>query len=252
MKQNLIIKSQELELLGLKEKDYEVYLTCLRLGSAPLRKIAEEAKLNRGTTYDALKRLIGSGLVSHVDAKSHRYFTAEDPQKLRGLATRREVAIQTTRQKLDEMLPHLRDIAGEAEHRPAVRYYEGYAGVKDILQDVLSTTNRTKEKTYRIYSSAALRDLIVSAWPKFTMTRKKRGIKVQAIAIGDGGSEAGLDERRWLTKTASAPTYIFLYGNKTAYVSADEKERLFGVIIEDKAISATQNMIFDSLWNTLV
>ena len=90
MATNHKLPAKTLDLLGLTEKDLAVYVATLRLGNAPLRRVAEEAGFNRGTAYDALKRLIDVGLVSYVDANIHRYFTAEDPHKLRGLATRRE------------------------------------------------------------------------------------------------------------------------------------------------------------------
>ncbi|MFH1632060.1 MAG: helix-turn-helix domain-containing protein [bacterium] len=251
MPTKITIKPQTLELLGLSAKDMEVYVSVLRLGSAPLRQIARESDLNRGTTYDSLKRLKSAGLVSYVDAKSHRYFTAEDPQKLCGLATRREVAIQEARQKLEELVPALKNLAGESKHRPAVRYYEGAHGARDILEDVLSITAKTKSKTYRVYSSPGIRDLIAAAWPRWNSTRKKKGVHTKAIAIGEGGTTHGLDERKWLSRKQSAPTYIFIYGNKTAYVAVDENDRLFGVIIEGEAIAKTQCMIFDALWESL-
>jgi sugar-specific transcriptional regulator TrmB len=240
-----------LALLGLKEKDMHVYRTLLTLSSAPLRRIAQEASLNRGTAYDALKRLMDTGLVSFVDAKAHRYFTAEDPNKLRGLATRRELEMQKAREQLDVAIPGLHALVGKSEHRPAVRYYEGRAGVRDILEDVLAQTKSTREKTYRVYSSSGIRDLIAAAWPRFSSQRKKRGIRVKAIALGAGGKTVGLDERKWLTQKESAPTYIFIYAKKTAYVSLDDRKRLFGVIIEDGAVAKTQRMIFDSLWRNL-
>ncbi|MDP2631647.1 MAG: helix-turn-helix domain-containing protein [Candidatus Uhrbacteria bacterium] len=251
MSRKITIKPQTLELLGLNDKDMQVYVTVLRLGSAPLRRIAEKSDLNRGTTYDALKRLKSAGLVSYVEAKSHRYFTAEDPQKLRGLATRREVAIQEARQKLEEIVPALRELAGDSKYRPAVRYYEGARGVRDILEDVLSNTVKTKSKTYRVYSSPGIRDLISAAWPRWNNTRKNKGVHVRAIAIGEGGKTHGLDERKWLTRKEGSPTYIFIYAEKTAYVAIDESNRLFGVIIEGPAIASTQTMIFDALWETL-
>jgi len=247
------LNEKTLELLGLKSKDMEVYQAVLRLGSAPLRRIAEEANLNRGTTYDALKRLLDVGLVSYVDAKTHRYFTGEDPQKLRGLATRREVAIQEAREKVLEAIPQLQEILGNAKHRPAVRYYEGDAGVRAILEDVLESTGRAEstEKEFYIYSSSALRDKIADAWPGFKKKRVKTGIPVKVISFGEGGETIGLDERKWLTKEMSAPTYIFLYSNKTAYIAADDLGKLFGVIIEGDAIASTQKMIFKALWETL-
>lgn len=248
----LIMDLQTLELLGLKEKDVAVYTTVLQLGSAPLRRIAEEAKLNRGTTYDALNHLREVGLVSYVDAKRHRYFTAEDPQKLRGLATRREVALAEARQNIEAVVPQLRALAHESSHHPAVRYYEGVGGMRDILEDVLYTSERLEEKLYRAYSSSSIRDLIAAAWPRYNTTRKNRSVHVRAISMGPGGTTHGMDERRWLNKTASAPTYIFIYGKKTAYVATDEQQHLFGVIIDDASIATTQQMIFDTLWENLL
>jgi len=245
------LKLQTLELLGLREKDMEVYTALLQLGSAPLRGVAEQAGLNRGTAYDALKRLKASGLVSHVDAKSHRYFMAEDPGKLTGLVTRREVALQEVRQTLTDVIPALQSLTLEQNHRPSVRYYEGASGIRDILQDVLLTTEKIESRTYCVYSSSVIRDLIAAAWPRFVSQRKRRDVYVKAIAVGKGGTTAGKDERKWLTKKTSAPTYIFIYGNKTAYVAADASKRLFGVIIEDDAIAKTQQLIFESLWKSL-
>lgn len=251
MTPHLTLTPETLELLGLTRKDMDVYVVLLKLGTAPLRRIALSAGLNRGTAYDALNRLISAGLASHVDSKTHRYFIGEDPQKLRGLATRREVAIREARLDLEPMIPFLQALVGASEHRPSVRYYEGESGVRDILEDVLATAERAESKRYHVYSSAGIRDLIAAAWPNFTRERIRRKIIVKAIATGKGGETAGLDERKWLNQDKNAPTYIFVYGGKTAYVSVDASKRLFGVIIEDAAIAATQKMIFQALWNRL-
>jgi len=245
------LSSEVLELLGLTQKDADVYQALLKLGTAPLRRIAEEAGLNRGTAYDALKHLLDVGLVSYVDAKTHRYFIGEDPHKLRGLATRREVAMREASQALDGVIPALTEMSGTTGHRPTVRYFEGEEGVHAILEDVLTTTERAETKTYRVYSTAAIRDRKNDAWPTFNKERVKRGVRVRALAIGEGGTTAGLDERKWLSRKESTPSYIAIYPGKTAYVSVDTRNQLFGVIIEDAAIAATQQLIFDALWKTL-
>ncbi|MBI4713729.1 hypothetical protein HY771_00880 [Candidatus Uhrbacteria bacterium] len=245
------ISEETLEAIGLKKKDFDIYLVLLKLGTAPLRKIGQECGLNRGTTYDTLKRLMDLGLVSFVDAKTHRFFTAEDPKKLTGVATRKEVAAQEARFKLQETIPDLQKLLGWSQHRPTVFYYEGEVGVRSILEDVIQTCAHSLDKMYRVYSSAAIRDLILHSWTGYTKQRIREKIRVRAIAIGHGGSTSGLDERRWLTKEEKAPTYIFIYPGKTAYVSVDEKRKLFGVIIDDTAIALTQTMIFDSLWKHL-
>lgn len=251
-----MLSVRTLELLGLTSKDMDVYQALLRLGTAPLRRVAEEAGLNRGTTYDVLRRLIDAGLASWVDAKKHRYFTSQDPNRLRGLCTRREVAIAEARESVLKVIPTLQNLAGSAHHRPAVRYYEGDAGVKDILLDVFAAAEGSESKTYRVYSSAGLRDLIASAWPTYNKDRLRRQVRCKAIAIGEGGETHGLDERRWLTssKTPSEieeQTYIFIYPGKTAYVALDAQKKLFGAVIEDGAVSETQRLIFDRLWDII-
>ncbi|MBI5370150.1 hypothetical protein HZA85_03110 [Candidatus Uhrbacteria bacterium] len=240
-----------LDAIGLRQKDMDVYVSLLKLGTAPLRKLADECSLNRGTTYDTLKRLLDLGLVSFVDSKTHRFFTAEDPKKLTGVATRREVAVQEARGDLQEAIPHLQELLGWSKHRPSVRYYEGEVGVRDILEDLLKTCAHASDKMYRVYSSAGVRDLILHAWPGFTKTRIQKKIRVKAIAVGEGGRTFGLDERRWLSHEQQSPTYIFIYQHKTAYISVDDHRELFGVVIEDDAITLTQTMIFDSLWGQL-
>ncbi|MBT3230974.1 winged helix-turn-helix transcriptional regulator [Candidatus Uhrbacteria bacterium] len=251
MKNKAIITNAELELIGLNQRDLDVYLALAKLGSAPLRRVAEISKISRSTVHDVLRRLIDLELVSFVDGSSHRYFTAEDPKQLRRLVSRKELALSEARERIEKAIPEFQDIFGSMSYRPTVRYYEGPRGVKQILQDVLSTTKRTKAKKYRVYSSSGIRDLIAQAWPRYNATRKQNKVNVRAIALGAGGKTYGLDQRKWLTQKQSAPTYIFIYGDKTAYVSADEKSRLFGVIIDDKSISQTQKMIFDHLWRHL-
>ena len=248
MNKQVILPHELCELFGLAAKDVDVYLSLLSLGNASLRRVAEQVGLNRGTTYDALKHLQEFGLVGFVDAKKHRIYMAEDPHKLRGLVRQREVALQEAREELTSILPVLERLSGSARHRPVVRYYEGASGVRDILEDVLQTTQRAESKMYRVYSSAGIRDLITSAWPQFVATRIRKGVRVRAIAIGEGGRTVGLDERRWLSKNDYAPAYIFIYADKTAHVFVSTSGELFGVLIEDNGLAQTQRLIFESVW----
>ena len=240
-----------LEALGIGAKEWDIYIALLELGTAPLRLIAERARLNRGVCYDTLKQLLSKGLVSYVDAKRHRYFTAEDPSRLRSLATKREVALEEAREELTLLAPILKARAGTSEYRPAVRYFEGEAGVRDLLEDVLRQTEGSRDKMYRVYSSSALRDLISAAWPRFKEERIKRGVRVRAISIGEGGTTVGLDERRWLSKSAEAPSYMFIYTGRVAFVAQDRHHNMFGTLTEDPTIAKTQQCIFDALWKQL-
>ncbi len=240
-----------LETLGLSKRDWDVYVALLALGQAPLRRIAEAAGVSRGTAYDVLKSLMRLGIVNYVDTKRHRHFTADDPQALQAIVAHKESAVEDARNTVARALPGLRAMVGSQEHRPTVRYCEGERGVRQLLEDVLEHSATAPDRGYRLYSSALLRDPIRAAWPGFSKTRVERHIAVRTIAIGEGGRTYGLDERKWLTEKESAPTYVFLYGRKTAYVSQDAQKGLFGVIIEDAGIAQTQQLIFDKTWRLL-
>lgn len=242
---------ETLKKLGLSDKEIGVYLTLLSLGPSSVRKIAAAADINRGTTYDALKTLEKSGLVSYYHKEKHQFFTAEDPKALKSVAERKKQDLEEIAKHAEAIIPELRSLWNAIEERPVVKYYEGHDGIKTILQNVLDTVEETKEKEYAIYSSADIRPHLYKKFPNFTEERIKRNIFVRAIAIGAGGKESGNDERRWLTKTGGLPTYTFIYAGKLAMISLDKNKKPRGVIIEDKNLFETQKILFDYLWKTL-
>lgn len=240
-----------LKKLGLGDKEIRVYLSCLLLGPSPVRKIAVHAEVNRGTTYDLLKSLIQRGLITYYHREKHQYFVAENPEKLVGVVAAREQELAKSKEEIVAALPELQSLFNSVGGKPVVRYYEGYGGVKHILEDVLRTMDDDSKKTYYVYSSATIRDALYKMYPRFTDERVKQKIAVRVIAIGEGGDEQLLAERKWLTKTPNVPTYSILYGNKTAFISLDSANIPLGVIIEDESIAKTQKMFFEQLWRTL-
>jgi hypothetical protein len=88
-------------------------------------------------------------------------------------------------------------------------------------------------------------------YPTYNSERIKRGIKVKSISIGPGGRLHGLDERKWLSKEESSPTYTLIYAGKIVLISLGEDKEPLGVIVEDKNTCKTQEMIFKNLWDKL-
>jgi hypothetical protein len=96
-----------------------------------------------------------------------------------------------------------------------------------------------------------MRKYLYEEFSTFSDVRIAKGISVKVIAVGEGGEKRGLDERKWLNKKTSTPTYILIYPGKTAYISLDAKGEPVGVVIENDGVYQTQKMVFDSLWNVL-
>lgn len=237
---------------GLSEKEIGVYLSLLKCGAQPVRKITADTGINRGTTYDILKSLIGQGLVSYHHKKTHQYFVAEDPEKLSEAISQKERQLSVLRGKLESFIPELKSLYHKAGGKPVVRFYEGVKGVRSALADVLDTCEVASEG-YLVYSSADVRPYLHAAHPRFTEERIRRGIEVKVIAIGEGGQLKGLDARRWLSREAEvgAPTYTIIYHGKVVLIAVSESREPFGMIIEDAGIAATQRFIFEWIWRNL-
>lgn len=236
---------------GLSDKEAEVYLKVLELGPSSVRTIAQKTKINRGTTYDILKSLMQMGLVNYFFKNKNKHFIAEDPSKFKDLVTAQKEKIISAEKKLEEVIPELRSIYNNATNKPKVKFYEGTKGIKFVLEDLLNTLSESLEKSYLVYSSANIRKYLYQSFPEFTRERIRRGIFVKVLALGSGGKLLGLDDRKWITKAASSPTYTLIYGEKTALISIDSNGNPISIIIEDKGIAQTQKILFESLWNKI-
>ena len=234
--------------LGYSDKEIAVYLAVLSSGPAPVRKIGLVASINRGTTYDLLKSLMEDGLVSYYHEEKKQYFVAEDPERLLTAIDAKIERLAETKSEMSEILPQLKSIFARAGEKPVVKYYEGLSGVKRVLSDVLESS---VGKSYAVYSSANIREILYRAFPDFTNRRIKAKIAVRAISIGHGGEEAPLSERRWLTGENKAPTYMLIYPGKVAMISVGANNEPRGVILEDAGTFATQMLLFENLWSRL-
>ncbi|MCL5436221.1 MAG: hypothetical protein M1275_04025 [Patescibacteria group bacterium] len=265
---------EKLRQFGLDEKEIPVYLALISLGPSPASVIAGKSGVNRGTTYDILKKLHEQQLVSvhdeyRRDGKITK-FTAEPPEKIVNAIERRIADLADLKDTMEKSLPEFQSLYEKGGAKPVVKYYEGLSGVRFILQDVIATMSRQTAPTpspglrppspaegeggirkYFVYSSPDIRDSLYKAYSNFNKDRIKSKIANQVIAFGKGGELAGLDERKWMPGQNSSPTYILIYGGKVAMISIAESREPVGVIIEDTALYQTQKMIFEHTWKNL-
>ena len=244
---------QTLQKLGLSPKESKVYLALLGSGPAPLRAVAENIELNRGTTYDTLKSLMKKGLVSFYDKDKKQHFVAEDPENLLAILREKRRDIVRAKKELTRILPDLQARFESGDEKPSVKLYENRGGAKAILEDILRVMSNEKNKEYYVYSSFTrdMREHLYKDFESFSERRIAAGIKVKTIGPDAGGKMRGLDERRSLPKLEQAPAYIIIYGSKVATLSFSKENYLMTVLIEDSGLAATQKLIFETLWRTL-
>jgi sugar-specific transcriptional regulator TrmB len=240
-----------LKQLGFSEKEVSVYLALLKKGPSSVRELAKESNINRGTTYDILKSLKKEGLVTYYHKDTKQMFVVEDPALLQKTLRQKIETLTSMQSHLADAIPELTSLFNKSPDKPIVKYYEGFAGLKAVLSDVLQTTGSSKEKSYCVFSSAAIREYIYKAFPDFTKQRIKKKIHIKAIGIGHKGSDAPLAEKRVLNAKKSSPTYILMYPGKVAMISATKSKQPLALIIEDEALFATQQQLFNFIWESI-
>ena len=240
-----------LKKLGLSDKEIKVYLGLIKSGAISVRGLSDKVSLNRGTVYDTLKRLQEKGLVSYYLQETKQKFVAEDPDKLLKLVQDKEEKIEEIKDTFASLIPELKSLMEKGGNRPTSKFYEGKTGIKQILEDLLSTTALSEVNEYYIYSATNVSDDINEAYPNFTKDRIKKKIMVKAISLAEGGGLSGLDERRWLGTKEDSATYSLIYNGKIAFISRDTQDKPVGVIIENNLIYETQKLIFNELWKYL-
>src|SRR3989344_2330280 len=108
--------------VGLTEKESEVYLALLSLGSSSAGQIIQKTGLHRAVVYDLLERLIEKGLVGYVIKGRKKYYESTNPQRLLDILKEKE-------SKLKSILPNLIELCQFKDHLD-IKIYKGKEGIK--------------------------------------------------------------------------------------------------------------------------
>ena len=238
--------------IGLENRDKRVYEALVLSPQSSLRKIAADTGINRGSVYESVKKLTESGLVGSIEIGKQRRYTAADPSAIAELIRERRDQLDASERRAAHYIATLEVTPEIAALAPFATFYEDTDGVAAILRDVISTCRETGQ-AYRVISTKHVREFIYHNFRNFTQRRIAEDIAVRVIAVGTGGSQDSLSERRWLEATrGDAPNcYTLIYGNKTAFISLTDTNVLSGIVIDNGGVAQLQKELFDHLWNTL-
>ncbi|CAN5357291.1 hypothetical protein BH09PAT4_BH09PAT4_04420 [soil metagenome] len=241
--------------IGLETRDKRVYEALLERPQSSLRHIAATTGINRGSVYESIKQLVAAGLVGSIQSGKQQRYIAQDPSTIIELLKERQRQAQNAEALAARYVEELaRQQPEQALEAPSFAiYYEGDEGVAAILRDVLKTMRTAKDKHYYVISSKQIRHYIYANFPNFTRQRIKEGAEVSVIAIGEGGEQDPLSNRRWLAMPteSNANCYTIIYADKTAFISINEQNVLSGIVVENDGVANLQKAQFDRLWATL-
>lgn len=247
----------ELKKIGLSDNEARVYLALLELGSATVQQIAGKAEVNRPTTYVQLESLMKEGLVTSFEKspnskklKPKTYFRAEDPEYLQKLIGHDRNQIDERERELTNIMPELGRLFLSSGERPRVRFFDGIEGLKTMDEEFLKVKSRLIEG---VTSLDDVEKVFPSAIDNYTQRRIKKGIRTRGIYTSSHGPILKNTDSKMLRETRFVPPDKFpfscditVYDDSVAIASL--REKIFGVIIENKEIANSIRSLISVAW----
>ena len=237
--------TQQLENLGIDDKQASVYLACLELGASTVQELAKKSGIKRTSIYNFLDEMKQIGLITEVMEDHHILIVPEDPEVLL-----RRAKSQT--KQIEGLMPELKSIFNLPGNKPKVRYYEGEEGLKKAWDDMLASGD--KIYGYSDYEKMfdSLPEEILWYVPETRVKNRqlffciaKDGERAREVKTKD---KEQMRETR-LIKNLELDTEINIYGNKVLMLSF--RRPYTAVIIEDRAIALSMKSIWELNWNNL-
>jgi len=233
-----------IEQLGYSPHEVKVYLAALELGGSTATDIAAKTRIPRTTVTLTIDSLHRKGLLDAYLLRRRKIWTAAHPQKLLMRLRENEAALKT-------ILPELQSLQHDISAKPILRTYSGAAEIKQIMNDILETK-------HRLFSIERWDELVAllgkSFMEDFIEKRIRQNMPVRLLTPRTNLSlalkEKDAQELRitqFLPDSITINNSNFIYGNKVAIISLKTK-RSVGILIEDKDIHHTMEVLFESLW----
>lgn len=242
----------DLALFDLEPRDIKVYEAMLSSSDGlSIRTLAAMTNLNRGTTFEIIKKLQRLGLISSHYRLSRKYYAAQDPSFLQKYAEERYQTMGHEITKVHDYATELQKMQALESFTQFSQVYEGEDEIALLLHDVLDTVAVLSHKQYQVISSAEVSNHMYSRFENFTKQRIRRGIAVQVLGIGGSDSLAALAERKWLATDEVPACYIIIYGSKVAQIYIGPQGNIQGSVTDNHGIAALYNLLFKTMWNAL-
>ncbi|MEY3471013.1 MAG: hypothetical protein RLZZ223_363 [Candidatus Parcubacteria bacterium] len=246
MEEQLLLK---LRSLGFSDKESKVYVASLKLGSAPIQKIAKLATVNRATTYVVVQGFMNKGLMSSYTKGKKRLFTPESPDKLSALIRQDKAEVEAKEHTINEILPSLSNLYDTTQggNRPQVRFYEGKLGLNAVREEVLKSKSK---EAFGIFNLDA-REGVFTAEESNAFNKKRIAKKVSSHSIYSSGKGDILQDSKsdrtlykYIDKSKyNSPIDISVFDDNLAITSF--KEPMMSVIIQNESIANAMRQILN-------
>ena len=220
---------------GFSDKEIDIYLALLELGSSVASDIAKRAGIIRSTAYVVLDSLLKRGLVTVTERRGVKMYHGASPDELVRHLEESAKQYTVSAGEVKKLLPKLKADHSSGTPRPKVRLFEGEEGMKSVYEDALSSLEAIRSYAFEKVEATE------QAMPQNYYDRlAKKKIKIRAL----------FPETAKALELAKGGQYDFspdisVYDDKIVFMSPEEK---FGLIIESKELASALKKAFDLSW----
>lgn len=244
---------QVLKNYGLTDEETRLYLAGLKLGEAPLARIAKDAGIKRSSAYLVAKNLEEKGLLGNFKLPNGLRFIASSPSLLSDQLKKRLTEI-------DEIIPELKAIQKSYQSKPMITAYEGKEGYIAIANESLKTNGVIR----CIGSLKKIYEIVGQEYDQkyYIPERLRNNIKIKNLYFEEEVAEffpadiftsernsKELREIKFLPKDFYHPAFILIYQNTVAIFTS--KKELTAIKIESEEIAKSEKAKFDLIWGLM-
>jgi predicted transcriptional regulator len=234
--------------LGLNKTEAAVYVQLLSQGSASAAGVAQKLRFQRPNVYDALKKLVQKGLVTHVTKNNQTIFTAHDPKKLQDYFTFQQEQLAAKQSTVDAFVTAATKIAPKNPVPYAVHVFEGKEGQRSVLMDAVRESIRTKKEMLIIrLNNEQLSALDPVYSERFFNERRKHKLSSRYLALqGTPLVKDPLVTVKTLPESYASATGTYIYGDKVSFWLWPTTPII--IVIESKELAVAHRKQFELLW----
>lgn len=239
-------------ILGLNDKDIEIYRDLFQFGPSAASTIAARTRIDRTTVYAVLKRLINKGVIVKTIKNETSIFVALKPNVFEQ-QLRNDIAIQEKKlNSLQDLIPQLLSFQQESGSRPTIQIFEGPSSITSLYEQLLHSSKKqdaflTIEKLPSTLKNYLIKDYI----------EQKLRLKVKSRVLVEDSQRA--QQYKLLDQKANRQTKLLpkgdfpfeteiIIGENDEVAIIDFRQELIGVFIKSSSIRKTLKRIFDLLW----
>ena len=232
-----------LETTGFTEKEAQVYLALVALGTGNVTDISKTTKLKRSIIYVILEGLMKRGYASELPNLKINTYQATDPTVI--LSQLKNVA-----KNFSEMLPMIRTLGSKGKSRPKISYYD----TKEAILKAWEIMGNEDDIFY-IYSCERSEQHYPGITDKWAKGYNKKIYPLgNRHLVPNNKSEVEMAQKflavgervRFLEDLKGIGMDVSLYANKIAITSLEENP--FIVVIESEELAKSIRPIFEIAW----